>query len=314
MNSSSLPRSVALILGARCLARRLTRSSTLGFSAAQVAGTEPAPEALLAHLHGQLVQSEKLIADFVDSFVNSWKSKAPKVIDQIHYIKAPGNRREKYGPKAPSLAEQIKAIRAAGSREADMLPATARYGMPTLTCLTYAIYELYSAIVALAEPHLVRVWGGGDEKRSQALLQSAAQVKSDAFYNLLAVYRAAITRDRHSGVIAIDADHTGLNADLHLEDGDEYDGTDYVIENRKAVSEDGLDKIMGRGISLRERLGTTEFDLLPRGQGSGFRGQADKAVREASAIRKFQSDDDSEIGKAVGENVEKFRKDFGFDD
>jgi hypothetical protein len=290
----------------------LDQAEALGFSRAQADSSEPAPMEQLARLHEYLSELDELVADFVDSFVNSKKTKPPTILDLV-YTATPGNRREKYAPKPGTPAEQIAAIRAAGRREADMVAATARYGMSTLTCLAYAILDMYAAIIALTRPYLVQIWGAGDDDRAENLLRTAQREKSDALYNLLLVYRCVITRDRYSESSGIEADTTGFDEGDYLthDESRDYKGAGYFIEDRPPVSDDGFDRIMGRGVSVVERIGDISFDLGPRGDSVSLRGIADKSVAEARTIRKFEAKGSSRTDHAIAKSVGRFRKEFG---
>jgi hypothetical protein len=252
------------------------------------------------------------VAEFVASFSNSKNTRSPTVLQLVHTAGA-GNQRLKFGAKPGTVAEQIEAIRADGKREADMVAATARYGMSTLTCLAYAILDMYGSIVALTRPTLVRVWGGGDESRAEKLVATAHREKSDALTNLLAIYRCAITRDQYSTSVVADPDTTGFDEGswLGYDDSKDYDGADFVIENVHAKSRDGLDEVMGRGISLKERLGDIHFEQVARGETGGMKGMADKAIAEARRIQKFRREGTSRLDRTIETDVDRFRKAFG---
>lgn len=288
------------------------QADALGFTPAEIAGAECAEIEKLVRLHNYLAELDRWVAPLIGSFTNSKKTRSLTVVDIVHRKKG-GKRRERYGVREVSLQDQIKAIRDQGSREADMVAATVRYGVSTLTCLAYAIGEMYSAIISLTERDLIQTFGSGNEESGEKWVAKAHRVKSEARYTLLAVYRAAITRDKFSSCIEAQSDQTGFDRGDYLtnEGVADYDGRDFFIEKHSRRPPDGLDRVMGRGLSLVDKIGSIEFALNPSKSSSPFRNMADKAVAEASTIRRFEPSEKGPIGKAMTRSVNRFRKSFG---
>ncbi|MFC3430170.1 hypothetical protein [Sphingobium fuliginis] len=289
------------------------QAEALGFTLAQLDGTAPPTVEQLVRLHDYLDDLDSWVDSLVDSFTTSKHTRSLTVVD-IVYRKVEKKEREGYSGKRASLQDQIEAIRKQGSREADMVAATVRHGASTLTCLAYAISEMYSSVISLARDNLTRHWASGDAARGKALLATAHREKSDAKYNLLAIYRCVITRDQYSAVIESSDDHTGFDTDDYLtnDKDDKYDNTGFVIEKNAAGSPDGLDFLMGRGVSLMDKVGSIEFALRPPGEESSpFRNIADKAIVEASRIHKFESAGKDSLGRAMTRSVKRFRESFG---